>query len=169
VTTGGISLYLFGAAALGGLAAVSFTLEDRETRRVDRLARETAGVSWVSALTALDDALARGDASEALRTWSEAHSLALRSRHWEALLAVGDARLKIQSAEPGNAAVAKAREAYLAALFRARQEGSSEGVIRATEAFDALGDIEVANTIRGGWGTGFASAPREREVLTADP
>jgi hypothetical protein len=86
------------------------------------------------------------------------------------MLAVGDARLRIdQSTGPGNTAVAKAREAYLAALFRARQEGSLEGVIRAAEAFDALGDVEVADAIRGAWGTGFASAPREREALAAEP
>lgn len=168
---GGVSLYLFAAVALGGLAAASLTLEDRELRRVDWLgALENDDVSWASALTAFDEALARGDASVALRTWSEAHSAALRSRHWEGLLAVGNARLRIeQSAVPESAAVAKAREAYLAALFRARQEGSLEGVMRAAEAFDALGDVEVANAIRGAWGTGFASAPREREVLTAEP
>jgi hypothetical protein len=171
VTEGGVSLYLLGAVALGGLAAASFTLEDREIRRGDWLgALETDDVSWASALTAFDEALARGDASAALRIWSEAHSAALRSRHWEGMLAVGDARLRIdQSTGPGSTAVAKAREAYLAALFRARQEGSLEGVIRAAEAFDALGDVEVANAIRGAWGTGFASALREREVLAAEP
>jgi hypothetical protein len=170
VTEGGIGLYLFGAVAVGSLAAASLALEDREIRRVDWIgALEKDDVSWASLLTAFDEALARGDANAALRTWSEAHSAALRARHWEGLLAVGEARLRVDQAGPEKATVAKTREAYLAALFRARQEGSLEGVIRVAEAFDALGDVEVANAIRGAWGTGFVSAPREREVLAAEP
>lgn len=171
VAEGGVSLYLFGAVALGSLAAASLTLEDRELRRVDWLgARENDDVAWALVLTSFDEALARGDTSTALRTWSEAHSAALRSRHWEGLPAVGEARLRIdQSAGHDTPALAKTREAYRAALFRARQEGSSEGVIRAAEAFEALGDIDVANAIRGAWGRQSASAPREREVMTAEP
>jgi hypothetical protein len=169
VTEGGIGLYLFGAVVLGSLAFASLTIDDREIRPAD-WTPEKDDVSWASLLTAFDDALARGDAGAALRTWTQAHSAALRSRHWEGLLAVGEARLRVErAADPEKAAVATAREAYLAALFRARQEGSLEGVIRAAEAFEALGDVEVANAIRGAWGAGSASGPREREVLAVEP
>jgi hypothetical protein len=38
---------------------------------------------------------------------------------------------------------ARARQAYLVALFRARHERSVEGVLRVADAFGALGDVEV--------------------------
>jgi len=171
LTEGGIGLYLFGAVVLGSLAAASLRIDDRELRRMDwQGALEKDDVSWASLLTAFDEAVARGDGTAALRTWSEAHSAALRARHWEGLLAVGEARLKVaQTADDEKAAIAKAREAYLAALFRARQDGSLEGVIRSAEAFEALGDVDLANAIRGTWPTGAASAPRERERLAVEP
>ncbi|MGH7322766.1 MAG: hypothetical protein ACRELA_24530 [Candidatus Rokuibacteriota bacterium] len=42
-----------------------------------------------------------------------------------------------------NAAEAKARRLYLAALFRSREQNSVDGVLRAAQAFAALGDGEV--------------------------
>lgn len=42
-----------------------------------------------------------------------------------------------------KAAESKARTIYLAALFRARQEASLDGVLRAAEAFAELGDARV--------------------------
>jgi hypothetical protein len=39
----------------------------------------------------------------------------------------------------------KARQAYLTALFRARDEGSMDGVLRAAWAFADLGDREVVD------------------------
>ena len=42
-----------------------------------------------------------------------------------------------------KAAEVKARTIYLAALFRARQEASLDGVLRAAEAFAELGDAPV--------------------------
>jgi len=40
----------------------------------------------------------------------------------------------------GKASEARARETYWLALFRARQQGSLNGVLDAAEAFGALGD-----------------------------
>jgi hypothetical protein len=60
------------------------------------------------------------------------------------MLDLGDASLRI--GEGGNSpstAQAKARTAYLAALFRAREQGSVAGALRAAEAFAMLGDWEV--------------------------
>lgn len=40
---------------------------------------------------------------------------------------------------------ALAREAYLAALFHARQQGSLDGLLRTAQAFAALGDREMVD------------------------
>ncbi len=57
---------------------------------------------------------------------------------------MGDAYLRIAgTAEGRKTAEAKARRIYLAALFRARQQRSVQGMLRTAEAFAALGDREV--------------------------
>jgi hypothetical protein len=59
----------------------------------------------------------------------------------------GDAYRRIaQVSSARRHAMGKAREAYLAGFFRARQQQSLPGVFRIAEAFAALGDREVANT-----------------------
>jgi hypothetical protein len=61
------------------------------------------------------------------------------------MVAVVDASLRIcEVARSRPAAEGKARWLYLAALFRARQHSSLDGVLRAAEAFAALGDREDA-------------------------
>lgn len=96
-------------------------------------------------LQSVKDALAVENVSAARQAWDEAYAAALRSRRWEGMLAVGDASLWI-GARAGHreAAEARARQACLAALLRARQQGSLEGLLRTAEAFAALGDREVA-------------------------
>jgi hypothetical protein len=42
-------------------------------------------------------------------------------------------------------AAARARGSYLTALFRARRDGSIDGVLRAAEAFAAVGDTDIAD------------------------
>ena len=59
-----------------------------------------------------------------------------RALSWQILVQSGDA-----SRVHGDAPAA--RQAYLKALFRARGEGSTTGVLRAAEGFRALGDAEV--------------------------
>jgi len=94
----------------------------------------------------VDEALARGDVSTAVRAWHDAYGAALASRAWEPMLAVGDAHLRIGGAGGiGGAAYARARENYLVALFRARARRSLDGVLRATEAFARLGDRDVVD------------------------
>lgn len=103
-----------------------------------------AQIAWQRELDRVDEALGHGDVRQAVLLWREAFAAALRSRHWEGLVAVGDAYRRL--GERGgfqNAAAAKARQTYLAALFRARQDGSVDGVLRVAEAFAALGDREV--------------------------
>src|SRR5262245_1406083 len=59
-----------------------------------------------------------------------------RAASWTILIQAGDAaRIR------GD--VTSARQSYLKALFQARAEGSTLGVLRAAEGFKALGDQEV--------------------------
>jgi len=103
------------------------------------------GASWAVPLRTLDEALARKDVSTAVRASHDAYGVALGSRRWEGLIEVGDAELRVgEIARSRKASEARARELYLAALFRARHQGSLDGVLRAGEAFAALGDREVA-------------------------
>jgi hypothetical protein len=101
-------------------------------------------IAWQAQLLKVEEALARGDLVTAERKWREAYAAALRSRHWQGMVATGDT-YRVLGARAGFRAtsVAKAREAYLTALFRARSEGSVEGVLRTAERFADLGDRDV--------------------------
>jgi hypothetical protein len=101
---------------------------------------------WSPDIRAMDDALARRDVGAAERAWGSAYRLAAAGRSWEGRLAVGDASLRIGEAGGlRTSAEARARANYLAALLLARERGSLDGVLRAAEAFAALGDREVAD------------------------
>src|SRR5262249_48145617 len=85
------------------------------------------------------DALSGGE-----MRWGDPSFPAIKSRHWEGMVAAGDIYRRL--GELGGfrkLADAKAREAYLAALFRARNRGSLEGVLRTAQGFAELGDQEV--------------------------
>src|SRR5213594_3970757 len=85
-------------------------------------------IAWSAHLQKVDAALARNDVNDAESAWREAYAAALKSRHWEGLVAVGDAYRRLgDRAGFHNTSDAKARETYLAALFRARSQGSLEG------------------------------------------
>jgi hypothetical protein len=100
---------------------------------------------WVAPLRAVDEALARQNVSAAERLWHDAYGHAVASRRWDGMVAVGDASLRIgQIAGRRAAAETRARQAYLAALFRARQQQAVEGALRTAQAFADLGDREVA-------------------------
>jgi hypothetical protein len=99
---------------------------------------------WIAPVRAIDEALVRHGVAAAERAWREAYGQAQASRRWEAFIAVGDASLRIgEVAQQRPAAEARARAAYLAALFRARQQQTVEGVLRTAQAFADLGDREV--------------------------
>ena len=101
-----------------------------------------------AALTIVDEALARGDAAGSLRAWQQAFEAARINRGWRALVEVGDARVRIGAETTGAvAAAARAREVYLAALSRARAEGSVDGALRVAEGFSRLGDREVTEQV----------------------
>jgi hypothetical protein len=92
----------------------------------------------------VDGALAAGDLNAAVRAWHAVHGAALASGTWEAMIEAGDAALRLGRVDGARTpSEARARQAYLVALFRARAERSIEGVLRAAEAFAQLGDDEV--------------------------
>jgi 5-carboxymethyl-2-hydroxymuconate isomerase len=94
----------------------------------------------------VDAALAQQDVSTAQRAWREAHAAALRTRAWRPLVEVGDAVIRIGRVDGYRPAyAAQAREAYMAALVRARAGRSVEGVLRVAESFAALGDHHLVD------------------------
>ena len=99
---------------------------------------------WTAPLDQADAALGRGDAAAALSAWREAQAAALRSGHWEGMIAVGDAaRRRAEAGRDRADGLAGARQAYLTALFRARRERSLDGLLSAAIAFGELGDRDV--------------------------
>jgi hypothetical protein len=104
------------------------------------------GQAWAGFVQQVDAALGQGDIRAAERSAQQAYMSALGSRGWEGMVAAGDAYRRIGEASGARSAVTmKAREAYLTALMRARQQQSLAGVSRAAEAFAALGDRELVN------------------------
>lgn len=96
---------------------------------------------WTAHIQAMDQAVAEDAPGESVRAWRQAYSAALSHPGWLGLLAVAAASLRL-GVFPGLArgAVARARETYWIAFFRARQQHSLTGILHAAEAFSALGD-----------------------------
>jgi len=110
-----------------------------------------AQIDWQVRLTRMDEALARDQIAGAEILWRQACAAALRSRHWEGMIAVADAYRRL-GARAGFRADAKARQLYHTALVRARGEMSVEGVLRAAQAFAELDDHAVVEQcIRAAW------------------
>ncbi|MBI1963293.1 MAG: hypothetical protein HYS37_07970 [Candidatus Rokubacteria bacterium] len=101
---------------------------------------ETPG-PWTEYIRAMDQALAEMNATAAVRAWRNAYAAALGMPGWRGLVEVAAASLRIATLPGfGKASEARARETYWTALFRARQQGSLNGVLDTAEAFGALGD-----------------------------
>jgi len=135
--------------ALGGLAGGAGT----GAYSAPRPRAEIRERALPARLASVDEALARRDVSRAVFEWRDAYGVALRSRQWESMVAVGDAAVRIDAATSRDAGHpstfrAEARQAYLRALFDARAAGSREGVQQVAAAFAALGDAEMATMVR---------------------
>jgi hypothetical protein len=111
--------------------------------------------SWTAHIERLDRALAEENVRAADRAWHAAYFAALGSRHWAGMVDVGDAALRLgqvararRDARVGKLAEPRARDAYRLALARARDQQAPAGVLRAAEAFAALGDREAAEQAR---------------------
>ncbi len=99
---------------------------------------------WTADVRSAGDALARKDLAGAEQAWHRAYIAALGSWHWEGLVEVGDVALRIaELSGQRQTAAARARNLYLTALFRARQQNSLDGILRVAEAFARLGDRDV--------------------------
>lgn len=162
---GGLGLYLVGLALLGAtiLNQHDDTLRKLRSHLADRDLRAPAGrepndAPWSGAIRQVDEALAQQKVREAERAWLDAFVAALKSGRWEGMVEVGDGYVRLgQLSEIPRASVeAKAHRIYQAALFRARQQESIDGVLRTAEAFAALGDRE-----------GVEQAARIAETLAA--
>jgi hypothetical protein len=106
--------------------------------------RREPPVTWSAHLEAMDRALARRDIESAEAAWREAHVAALRTRAWRPLVEVGEAALRMGTVKGHRRPyAARAREAYMAALARARADRSVEGVLHVAESFEALGDHAI--------------------------
>jgi len=110
----------------------------------DQAIGSEAQLSWQARLLRVEQAMADADYVRAELLWRDTYAAALKSRHWEGMVAVADT-YRALGARAGfpTPAVAKARQAYLTALFRARSEGSLAGVLITADRFTELGDREV--------------------------
>jgi len=129
---------------------------------------------WTAHLQAMDTAIAANNASAAVLSWRHAYAAALDQPGWRGLVDVAGAALRIGTI-PGfkKAAESRARESYWTALFRARRQGSLNGVLDTAEAFGALGDrVMVEQCIRIAERlavlTGDAEAAERVRALAAD-
>ncbi len=132
------------SALHGGRAAMHGELERLEG--VVPAGRTDNDGLWRGYLEDFERQRAEGHPDVAIRALHDAYGAALQSRHWQAMIAVGDAFLEIGRA-PGNAAGARmdARQAYLTALIRARRARSVEGALRTADAFQRLGERDAVD------------------------
>ena len=129
---------------LSGVLGTSAVAPPRSVQSTATVAGSAA--PWTPHITAVDAALRAGDLAAASAASTEAYRAALASRRWEAMVDAADAHLRVaQAAGAPQAGVPRARELYLVALFRARDAGSLEGVLRVAQSFDRLGDREAAD------------------------
>ena len=96
---------------------------------------------WIFPLQKVEEALELKNIGAADFAWHKAYVAALGTRRWEGMVEVGQAYLRIaEAAGVRKAAEPRARRCYMTALFRAREQGSLDGVLRVAEAFAALDD-----------------------------
>jgi hypothetical protein len=123
----GASLTFLGTAVAGNVAAIA----------------EPDG-PWTASIQQVDAALARKEYSAALRAANDAYTLALNTTRWDGMVSAGDLYRRIGEATGLRRSFdTKAREAYQKAFFRARQQASVDGVLRAVEGYAALGDAQM--------------------------
>jgi hypothetical protein len=103
-----------------------------------------AEVPWADYIAAVDQAVAARDARATTQALGRAYNAALGSRRWEGLLVVGDAAVRAGRAlDMPEPALRQARRAYMTGLLRARDVNAIDGVLRACQAFAAIGDASV--------------------------
>jgi hypothetical protein len=138
-----------GLGGLGAMALVSviaFTPTAVTIAPSDDRAPVATERSWQAHVRLVDEAVARGDISAAVRTWHDAYALALATRRPEAIVEAGDAFVRVSvAAGTPDGGKPNARRAYMAALMHAQRQQSVDGVLGVARAFRALGDLEAAD------------------------
>lgn len=139
-------LMMAGALSIFGIAVSSYTPVSLDAPLVSE---PSSTPTWIERVTLVDEAIDQSDLRRAMYEWREAYGAAVGSRRWEAMAGVGERAVRI-SELGGNSQEfrAEARKAYRNALFRARAERSVEGVRRMADAFESLGDADVAAEAR---------------------
>jgi hypothetical protein len=136
--------YATGRSLEGMLAALTLVFAAVKDGRARGESPPPALPEWAQHLRSMDEALARHDGAAAVRAHDDAHNAVLVAQSWDGMLAVGAATLRLAPyASSPDGARADARRMYLWALVRARGAGSLAGVLRAGEAFAALGDRDM--------------------------
>ena len=131
------------AARLWGRLAVLLVLGTISATARAQAADDTA--PWAPAIRRAEEALTRREYSGALRAANEAHEAAIRTTGWEGLVEVAGTYRHIGEVTGLRQSFdTKAREIYGRAQFRARQQGSLEGVLRVAEGYLTLGDVPAA-------------------------
>jgi len=132
-------------AVMAGLVLSTALLTGAFARGQDPTMPQGPTVPWTENIKAMDEALRVGDVARAQAQWRDAYGAALGSRRWEGFAEAGDAALRLGRASGSpDAGIPRARELYLSALFRARDAGSLDGVLRVAGSFRSLGDRDVA-------------------------
>jgi hypothetical protein len=145
MTKAGWALLTVTGVCVGLLSGVLGTSAVAPPRPVQSSASAGVATPWTPHIAAVNSALAAGDLTAAAAASTEAYRAALANRRWEGLLEAADAHLRVADAAGARqAGVPRARQLYLAALFRARDARSLDGVVRTAQAFDRLGDREAA-------------------------
>lgn len=129
---------------------------------------------WTMWIEVMDRAVAAGDITTAVRSWRDAYAAALDHPGWAGLVQVAAASVRMGEL-PGmrKSCESRARETYWTALFRARKQGSLNGVLQTAEAFGSLGDrtmVEQCIKVAEGLAAlgGDADAASRVRTLTAD-
>jgi hypothetical protein len=146
----GFALAVVIASVLGTLAGARVSVTGLERPGSIPSGREAALSRRLEAVAA---AIASKDRSRAIYEWRNAYGLALGARGWEAMVTVGDSARQIDAlispwVAQSSGFRAETRQAYLLALFRARDAHAPEGIERVADAFSALGDAEMAARAR---------------------
>ncbi len=135
-----VPTHLTARVSLLVLAALAIVLVVAASADIAAQERE----EWKRHLERAESAASRGDVASALKALDQAYLAALDTGRWEGVVEYADAMLHLRErARLGGGTAAKAREAYLIALWRARDAGSVEGMLRSAEGFARLGDFEA--------------------------
>ena len=129
-----------------GVQRLSAALAALERADLAERARSVSAPTWETHLGSVNNALQRGDLSTAVYAWHYAYGAALGSRSWEAMVAAGDAVVRIgQAAGSVDRARDDAAEAYRVAFLRARKAGSADGLLRVAAGLRSIGDLALAD------------------------